>query len=67
MHFKNLEGSLRWEARRGQYLLASRLGLLQMVSEQDIGQCVSEKAEPQRRWTRGSVPARKMSPEGGGL
>ena len=43
------------------------LGLLQMVSEPDTGRCASEEIESQRGWTRDGVPARMLTPEGGGL
>ena len=40
---------------------------LQMVLEPDKGQCASEKAEPQRGWTRGDVLIRTFGSKGGGL
>ena len=43
---------------------SSELGLLQIVLEQDTGRCANEEAEPQREWTRGGVPARKLAPKG---
>ena len=37
-----------------------------MVSECVIRWCANEKPEPQRRWTRDSMPARTLGPKGGG-
>ena len=45
-------------------LSSSGLGLLQMVSELDTGQCVSKEAEPWRGWTRGGVSPMTLGPEG---
>ena len=38
-----------------------------MVSKLDTKRCANEEAAPQRGWTQGGVPARTLSPEGGGL
>ena len=38
-----------------------------MVSEPDTKRCASEEVEPRREWTKGGVPARTLSPEGGRL
>ena len=48
MHFKTLRGKRTTSARSG-------LELLQMVSESDISQCVSEDAGP-RREVEGEIP-----------
>ena len=46
---------------------SSGLGLLQMVSKLDTGQCASEDAEPQGGWIRGGVSVRTLKPKGGRL
>ena len=51
MHFKNLEGKLKRENSNRTISVSNELGLLQMVSEPDIGRCVNEEVEPQRGWT----------------
>ena len=43
------------------------LGLLQMVLESGTGQCANKEAEPRKGWSRDGVPAKTLSPEGGGL
>ena len=49
MHFKNLKGNSERENPKKIISVSSGLGLLQMVSELDIGQYASEEAEPRRR------------------
>ena len=48
MRFKNLEGIPEGESPKRTIFADSRLGLLQMISEPDIGGCASEEVELQR-------------------
>ena len=45
MRFKNFVGKLERESPKRTISTSSELGLLQIVSESNIGRCVSEKTE----------------------
>ena len=48
MRFKNLEGKLEKESPKRKIFACGGLGLLQMVSEPNIGRCASEDARSSR-------------------
>ena len=50
MRFKNLEGKLERESSKSIISASGELGLLQMVSEPNTGQCASEDAGHPRGW-----------------
>ena len=53
------------ESSKWTIFASDELGLLQMVSELDIGRCASKEAQPGKEWTQSGVPARTLGPEGG--
>ena len=65
MRFKNFERKPKRKSQKRTIFAKCGLGLLQIVSEPKTGSCASKEAEPQREWTRGSVPARTLG--GGGM
>ena len=63
--FENLERKLGRESPKSTIFASGGLGLLQMLSEPDIGLCASEEAKPRRGVTPGEVLVRTLGPEGG--
>ena len=63
---KALRGSPK-ESPKRTISASGGLGLLQMISKPDTGQCANEEAEPWRGRTQGDMPARTLGLEGGGL
>ena len=67
MRFKNLEGKPERESPKRTISASDWFGPSQMVSELDIGRCVSGRLSPEGGWTRDGVPMRMLGPEGSGL
>ena len=59
---KNLSGSPKEKAQKGQYLLAVDLGCHKWYQSQTLGDVLVRRLSPEGKWTQGSVPTRRLGP-----